>query len=531
MIELEQSIIMILLLTGLLNARPRLSGLIKLGIAAAVMLAFIAPAVPLPVPRIWFSAIMIPLLLWQSAHRLANARWPIRRQDMAIWLLIAASIGIMLMAASNMRWPAALLFGVLAASILWRAAEEDEMHPTHLGQIGLLALAFLLAEVAPFIESPQQYALGMIGGAALGAVVGYVFVHMAREWTRGVWFEVLSLGQAYVAYGTAIMFGLSGVAAAALSIVVYIAYGSQRGLWPAGVVRPQPLDRRPVFIAAVAALAYFGWQTHMPLTPVLLLEAGMGLVIAALGVALAKQFGSLGFVDKRAYIQMLAAVVLQLLPALLLWPRDIQLNPLPLAVAIVMAWLLTLGAKWALTPLLNVYSLLDTADTEIKQPDYLAGGTLVKEVMTTGVLQARQDTPVSEIAESLVGGSTGCVPVIDADGCLSGTVTERDLFIKQERLPRTRVIYSSLFREPIQPERLPEVYAEIMAKNTAGDIMNPHTVSVNESHSIRHAIRVMAEYGYDCLPVLSAAPGEKGKVVGILTRKDIIRAFSREARP
>jgi len=531
MIDVELSIIMILLLTGLLNARPRLSSFVKLGIGAAVLLAFIAPAVPLPVPRSWFSAIVIPLLLWQSAHRLANARWPIRARDIVIWFLVAGSIGAMLAVTANMKWPAALLFGILAASILWRAVEEDDAHPTHLGQLGMIALAFLLAEIAPFVESPHQYALALLGGAALGAIAGYIFVHIAREWTRGVWLHVCSLAQAYVAYGIAILLGLSGVSSAALSIVVYIAYGSQRGLWPSGVIRPQPLDARPVFISAVAALAYFGWQIHRPLTSVLLIESAFGLIIAAIGVFFVRRFGSMVFFDRRAYVRIFVSIVLQILPALLLWPRDAQLSPLPFAVALIMALILTLGSRWALTPLLKVYSFLDTTDTEIKQPEYLVGGAPVKEVMTADIAKARLETPASEIVESLTGGYISCVPVVDADGRLAGLVTERDLFIKQERLPRTRLSYSSLFRKPIQPERLPEVYAEILAKNTAADIMNPQVISVNESHSIRHAIQVMAEYGYDCLPVLSSAPEEKGKVVGILTRRDIIRAFSREARP
>jgi CBS domain-containing protein len=526
MMMLEPSIIMIMLLTGLLNARPRLSGLAKLGIAVALMLAFVAPSVSLLAPHSWFSAIVIPLLLWQSAQRLANARWPIRRQDIVIWLLIAGSIGAMLVVTSNMKWSAALLFGVLASSILWRTAEEDEAHPTHLGQVGMLALAFLLAEIAPFFESTYQYALGLIGGAALGALVGYIFVNIAREWTRGAWFKVCSFGQAYVAYGIAIMFGLSGVACAALSIVVYVAYGTQRGLWPAGIIKPQPLNSRPVFIAGVAVLAYFSWQMHKPVSSVLLLEGALSMIIAALGIALGRRFGSMGFTGKRAYADTLVSVVMQVLPAILLWPRDIQLSPVPLGAALIMAWLLTLGSRWALTPLLNVYRFLATEDTEIKKPDFLASGTLIKEVMTVDIPRARPEAPASEIAALLVEGSLGCVPIIDPDGRLAGLVTERDLFIKQEPLPL--VTHASLFKERIQPEQLPEVYAEIIAKHTAADIMNRRVVSLNEGNSIRNAILIMAENGYDCIPVLSSAPGEKEKVVGILTRKDIIRAFSRE---
>lgn len=530
MVLLERSIIMILLLTGLLNARPRLNGLAKLGIAAVVLLAFVAPAVPLPLPGAWFPAVIIPLLLWQSAYRLANARWPVRRRDIFLWIAIACAIGFVLAAVSNIHWPEALLFGVLSASILWRAVEEDEAPPSHLGQVGMLALAFLLAEIAPFVESPQRYVLGLAGGAALGALVGYLSVHVAREWARGKWRGACSVAQAYAAYGIALTFGLSGVAAAALGIAVHVAYGTQRGLWPDGIVRPQPMNARPVFIAAVAVLAFFGWQMHLPMTPVLMLETFLGLVIAALGVLLAKRFGSMGFVDSRGYLHALVAVLLQLLPALLLWPRDMHLGPVPLEIALLLAFSLTVGAKVALTPLLKAYGLLDQTDTEIKQPDYLAGGTLVKEVMTGDIAEVRPDTPASEIVRLLTEGTLRCIPVVEEDGRLAGLVTERDLFLKRQRLPRARLSYASLFREPVQPEQLPEVYAEIVARNTAADIMNRQTVSVNEDHNIRHAIRIMAEYGYDSLPVLCAAPEAKGKLAGILTRRDIIRAFSKETR-
>ena len=188
---------------------------------------------------------------------------------------------------------------------------------------------------------------------------------------------------------------------------------------------------------------------------------------------------------------------------------------------------LTLGAKGALTPLLNLYAMVDEAETTIPQPDYLAGGTRVGEIMKGDTPRVRRDAPVAEVIEKLLAGGAGCVAVTDDEGGLEGLITESDLFIKQERLPRADVSYPSLFREPVKPDRLPEVYAEIAAKSVAADIMVPCAVSVRPHHNIRHAIRVMAEYGCAHLPVID---GAGGGFRGVLTRSDIIRAFSRETK-
>lgn len=526
MFELEQRILMLLLLAGLLHARPRMSGWAKLGVASAVLLALIVPAVPLGFPAPWLVALLIPLLLWQSAHRLANARWSLDRAEIAVWLFLAAAIGLMLAAVSGMDTAAALLFGALAASILWRGTEEEDAPASHLGQVGTLALAFLLAEIAPLVESPGRYLLGLAGGAGLGAFCGYLFVHLARLRSGSRWRLAAGPTQAYVAYGLGVLFGLSGVAAAALGIGVYVAYGSKLGLFPDGVVRPQPFDARPVFIGAVAVLAYIGWQVHVPVTAVLLVECVLGIGLGFLAIALGRRFGGRAFGDRISCRRALLPLGLLLLPALLLWPREMELGVLPMAAALVLAWTLTLGTQRALTPLLNLYALMDEAETTVPQPDYLAGGVRVGEVMKGDTPRARRDTPVAEVIERLLAGGAGCVAVTDDDDRLEGLITEHDLFLKQERLPRADVSYPSLFREPVQPDRLPEVYAEIAAKNVAADIMVPCAVSVEEQHNIRHAIRVMAEYGCSHLPVLGG-----GRFKGILTRSDIIRAFSRETKP
>jgi len=115
------------------------------------------------------------------------------------------------------------------------------------------------------------------------------------------------------------------------------------------------------------------------------------------------------------------------------------------------------------------------------------------------------------------------LPVIDVERQLIGIVTEHDLFVKEERLPRTKLTYQAVFKEPITPERLPEVYAQRGAIYTAADVMTSKAVWVKENSTIGQAVRLMVRYGFKCLPVLDAAPEADGKLVGVITRSGIVR--------
>src|SRR3989304_814131 len=97
MTALEHSLIILLLLVGLLNARPRLPSLARWAVAGALALAFIAPAAPIDLPWDWLGAPGVPLLLWQAARRLIGARWPADRRDIGLWILIIVGIGAALL--------------------------------------------------------------------------------------------------------------------------------------------------------------------------------------------------------------------------------------------------------------------------------------------------------------------------------------------------------------------------------------------------------------------------------------------------
>jgi CBS domain-containing protein len=529
MITLEHTLVILLLLVGLLNAKPKLPRFAWWAIVGALALALIAPATPIILPWEWLSALLIPILLWQAAGRLAGAHLPLKLREVALWLGLALGIGGVVLLTSELTGAGSFMFGLLTASMVWRATEEVHQ-PTHLGQVGPLALAFLLAEIAPAVEAPGRYMLALLAGAGVGALVGYVAVHAAQRMSPGSWQNLLSIGQVYLGYGLAVFLGLSGVVAALMCVAVYVAYGTKRGLWSDGSIRPTPLDSTPVFIVAVLVLAFFAWQTHIPLTPLLLLEIALGLLFTALVIWIGRRLESEPFLFENSYQRIMLRVGSLLAPAILLWPRETLLDPLPLAIALTAAGLVSLATYYTLTPLLNLYAWFDDAETEVENPDELIHALLVRDLMDRDCVTIAKSTPVPEIARLFHEHRVECLPVIDAENHLMGIVTEHDLFVKEERLPRTDLTYQAVFKEPLTLEQLPKVYSQRGQMYTAADVMTAKVVWVKEASSIGQAVRLMVRHGFKCLPVLDSAPELGGKLVGVITRSGIIRLLV-QAKP
>src|SRR4051812_49317944 len=58
----------------------------------------------------------------------------------------------------------------------------------------------------------------------------------------------------------------------------------------------------------------------------------------------------------------------------------------------------------------------------------------VREIMTTAVLTARADTPVSQVAVLMVDPAISGVPVVDGADSVVGLITERELVLRSTRL-------------------------------------------------------------------------------------------------
>jgi CBS domain-containing protein len=137
----------------------------------------------------------------------------------------------------------------------------------------------------------------------------------------------------------------------------------------------------------------------------------------------------------------------------------------------------------------------------------------VAELMTIDVLTVGPDTPLKDVAELLAGRGISGAPVVDAEGKLLGVVSEADILAKERRPPRQ----SRLGRALGQPApKDPKAKAR-----TAGEAMTSPAVTIGLERRVDAAAAAMLDRKINRLPVVD----HDGRLVGIVTRADLVRAF------
>lgn len=142
---------------------------------------------------------------------------------------------------------------------------------------------------------------------------------------------------------------------------------------------------------------------------------------------------------------------------------------------------------------------------------------LVRDIMTTPVVTVRPETPLKEVARLLVERRISGVPVVDADGRVLGVVSEADFLAREAgeaRSPRHLLWWFVAPREAAQSARL--------RSTTAGGAMTSPAITIGPDRSLSEAAALMARSKVNRLPVVEA-----GRLVGIVSRADIVRAFAR----
>ena len=148
-----------------------------------------------------------------------------------------------------------------------------------------------------------------------------------------------------------------------------------------------------------------------------------------------------------------------------------------------------------------------------------------QDIMTREVITVRADTTVDEIAHLLDEHHIGSVPVVDEEGHVVGIVSESDLFLKPKGIPFSAVKLPTLFKQWVDPTMLAEIYVKAR-HNTAADVMTREVICVEAQDDISHVVWLMAQRGLKHLPVL-----QDGKLVGIITRANVIRMLVRDESP
>jgi len=146
-----------------------------------------------------------------------------------------------------------------------------------------------------------------------------------------------------------------------------------------------------------------------------------------------------------------------------------------------------------------------------------------RDIMTTNVATVTPETTVEELARLLMEKDISGAPVIDDAGRLIGIVTEHDLIKKERRLHIPTVV--QIFDAFIYLEsskRFEEDLKKMVAKKVA-DIYTKDVVTVGEDSTVTEIATIMTDKDIHLLPVM-----KDGEMVGIVGKKDILKAMTRE---
>lgn len=148
---------------------------------------------------------------------------------------------------------------------------------------------------------------------------------------------------------------------------------------------------------------------------------------------------------------------------------------------------------------------------------------LVKDLMTKEVTTVTPETKVSEVAAVLHKYHYSGLPVVNPEGRVIGTISERDFITANSGLylPTYIKLLSSMDYVQGAKKGLPYVVDQIV-NATAKDIMNQEVPFANPDTTLEQLASMFAEKRANPIPVTDS----NNKLLGIISRSDLIKFFS-----
>ena len=142
----------------------------------------------------------------------------------------------------------------------------------------------------------------------------------------------------------------------------------------------------------------------------------------------------------------------------------------------------------------------------------------VQDVMTIEVVTARPSTSLKDVAAELSRRRISGMPVVDDTGRIVGVVSEADILAKEQ--PEGEH-HSSRFARLLHRDDGGERASRFDAAVVSEAMTSPAT-TIEGHMPAAIAAQQMTERGINRLPVV-----QQGRLVGIVTRADLVRAFAR----
>ena len=146
----------------------------------------------------------------------------------------------------------------------------------------------------------------------------------------------------------------------------------------------------------------------------------------------------------------------------------------------------------------------------------------VAEVMSRDPIVVRPETPLKEAIQILAERRISGLPVVDETDKLVGIVSETDLMWQETGVTPPAYI---MFLDSVIFLKNPAQYERDLHKalgQTVGEVMSRDPVTISPDKSLKEAAQLMHDRSVHRLPVIDA----DGRVIGILTRGDVVRAMA-----
>jgi CBS domain-containing protein len=147
-----------------------------------------------------------------------------------------------------------------------------------------------------------------------------------------------------------------------------------------------------------------------------------------------------------------------------------------------------------------------------------------RDLMTTEIVSVSPDTPVRDIANLLLTHKISAVPVVDGVGQILGMVSEGDLIGRGEAEREARRDWWLALLAEGEALNADFLAGLRSSERTARDVMSAPVVRVTEGTDASEIAALLAQYRIKRVPVV-----RDGKVVGIVSRADLLRALASAA--
>jgi CBS domain-containing protein len=148
----------------------------------------------------------------------------------------------------------------------------------------------------------------------------------------------------------------------------------------------------------------------------------------------------------------------------------------------------------------------------------------IREIMTRPIVTVGEETTLEDVARTMLEHRIGCVPVVNAQGKLSGIITESDFMAKEQGVAFLSFRGLNLFGAWLPSEGMERIYQAARDRH-ARNIMSTFLITATEDNTVEDVIELMLYHNMKRIPVV-----REDVPVGMITRHDLLKLMLPGAR-